>query len=223
METPVKFIALSGKKQVGKDCATQMIREILEKCGLRVAVTAFAEPLKELCINILGLKREYIYGSNEDKNRLTHISWEGFPFEVRTKHATEFWPPLRLYGGEEIKNPAPRCGPMTHREVLQIMGSDIFRTIQDDIWARAPFNRDWSGYDVVILTDCRFPNEKLATEQNGGIVIRLERDTDLIDNHISETALDGAEFDPRFFYKNNSTLEDLSFFVLKSLKTLNLV
>lgn len=228
MESPQRppgtvFIALSGKKQVGKDTATAVAKLICDAHGLNVAVTAFAEPLKELCINILGLKREKVYGSNADKDSLTDISWEGFSYETRTKYAIEFGGTLYLSGGKAIKNPLPRCGLMTHREVLQVMGTDVFRAIKDNVWAHAPFNRDWSEYHVVLLTDCRFPNEKLATEENGGIVIRLERDTDLIDNHPSETALDGAEFDPRFYYKNNGTMEDLSLFVQKVLKTLNLI
>ncbi len=44
----------------------------------------------------------------------------------------------------------------------------------------------------------------------GGIIIRLERDTGIIDKHISETELDGYEgFD--YIVENNSSLGDLIF------------
>jgi len=161
------FIALSGKKQVGKDTATQVMRAILEANGKRVAVTAFAESLKSMCIDILGLKRELVYGTNDDKDTPCHILWDRFSIDVRLKYSNERFededgPPIDL----------PRNGPMTVREVLQVMGTDIFRAIEDDVWARAPFNKDWSNYDVVFLTDCRFPNEKRVIEDHHGVIIR---------------------------------------------------
>lgn len=198
-----QFIAFSGKKQVGKDTATSMLVDILKDRGISTSVTAFAESLKRICIDIVGLKYENVYGSNEQKDSLTHIIWDNFPLEVRLKYAIERDPVM----GDWF----PRCGPMSGREVLQVVGSDIFRMMVDnDVWAKAPFNRAWET-DVVILTDCRFPNEKTIVEQYGGIVIRLERDTGFHDNHISETALDDATFGIKYF--NNGSLEDLKQFV----------
>lgn len=209
------FIALSGKKQVGKDTATQIIKETLEARGYRVGVTAFAEALKEMCINVLGLKRELVYGSNDDKDAPSGILWDGFPLEIRIKRGT-------FERTDDHVGLKSRTGPMTVREVLQIVGTDIFRAIEDDVWARAPFNRDWSGYDVVLLTDCRFPNEKRVTEEHGGVIIRLERQTGFVDNHASETALDDAEFDSAYYYRNDGTLDELRSFVESVLEKLNL-
>jgi len=219
------FIALSGKKQVGKDTATKILRSILESNGKRVAVTAFAEPLKSMCIDILGLNRELVYGTNEDKETLSHVMWDGFPMHVRLKYSNEFTEPQ---GEWElltcVVEKVPRNGPMTVREVLQVMGTDIFRAIDNDVWARAIFNREcWSDFDVVILTDCRFPNEKDVTEYHNGVIIRLERQTGFKDMHPSETALDDASFDPRFSYHNDGSLEDLETFLRHTLKQLNLI
>lgn len=191
------FIAWSGKKQVGKDTATAMAVAMLEKANKRVAVTAFAEPLKNIAINVLGLERELVYGSNADKQNYTHINWDTLPDSIRFK-----------YG----ENGTKRIGPMTVREVLQVLGTDIFREMLEyDVWANSPFRRDWSGYDVVLITDCRFPNEKSIVEHEGGLVIRLVRDTGFTDNHPSETALDDELF--YVLYENNGTLEDLECFV----------
>ena len=208
------FIAMSGKKQVGKDTATTIMKTMLETAGLQVTTTAFAEPLKEMCINILGLKRELVYGSNDDKNTPSSILWDGFSMDIRLKYSNET---------DDDGRDWPRSGPMTVREVLQVMGTDVFRAIYDDVWANAPFNRDWSDYDVVIITDCRFPNEKRVTETRGGAVVRLERNTGYVDNHPSETALDGATFDPRFYYQNNGTLDELTAFARSVLENLNLI
>lgn len=204
------FIAISGKKQVGKDTAAGMLVRLLESRGKTVAVTAFAESLKRMCVEILGLRPEAANGTDEQKNALSHIQWDGFPIGIRLKYSNEF--ARYEYGSftdvpETRAQKLPRSGPMTNREVLQVMGTDIFREIYYDVWAKSPFNRDWSGYDVVILTDCRFPNEKKVTEEAGGVIIRLERSTGFNDDHPSEVALDGYDFKCK--YRNDGSLEDL--------------
>ena len=208
------FIALSGKKQVGKDISGGIIARLLTEQGKTVAFTAFAEALKEMCIGVLGLQRGLVYGTDADKNTPSHIKWDTLPEYIREKYGTE-------PGISDTPNPVrimlPRTGFMTVREVLQIMGTDIFREMfENDIWANSPFRRNWSEYDVVIITDCRFPNEKSVTEAKGGTVIRIERDTGLHDTHASETSLDSAEF--KYHYINNGSLAELEEFLVQVLK-----
>lgn len=207
------FIALSGKKQVGKDTASDMIRRMLEREGKRVAITAFAEPLKDMCVQILGISREGAYGTDAQKNAKSHIMWDNMHQDIRMKYSKE----RDVSFGFQL----PRTGPMTNREVLQVMGTDVFRSIYDNVWAKAPFNRDWSSVDVVILTDCRFPNEKSVTEEAGGVIIRLERETGFSDNHPSEIALDGFSFEN--VYKNDGSLIQLECYLRDLLKNKGLI
>jgi hypothetical protein len=222
-ETPNKtpgtlFIAWSGKKQVGKDTATAFAEKMLIKAGKTVGITAFAESLKDVAINVLGIDRRLVYGSNDDKETPTHILWDTFPMDTRMKYSNESFDE-RVFSGPR---PMHRSGTMTVREVLQVMGTDIFRVMfENDVWAHSPFRRDWAGFDVVFITDCRFPNEKRITEEHGGIIIRLERDTGFMDNHSSETALDDTEFGR--IYSNNGTLNDLRNFVKQTLSELRLL
>lgn len=200
-----KFIGISGKKQTGKDSSAKFIRQILRYKNFSSDTTSFAEPLKEICVDVLGLAHKDVYGTNEQKDSLSHIKWDGFPEEIRIKYANNY-----IMCRDGVADPIPRNGYMTNREVLQVMGTDIFRSIYNDVWARAPFRKIWE-YDVVIFSDVRFPNEKLAIEENGGIVLRLERDTGLEDTHASETALDNTIFEHK--YVNNGSLEDLNNFL----------
>jgi len=217
------YIAWSGKKQVGKDSATDFAKEMLEARGLRVGVTAFAESLKGTAISVLGLERDLVYGSNDDKETPTNILWDNFPMEIRLKYSTEEVE-VEVQRMVLAMQPAPRTGHMTVREVLQVMGTDIFREMfEGDVWANAPFRRDWSEYDVVFLTDCRFPNEKRVTEERGGTVIRLERDTGYVDDHPSETALDDVQFDILFAQSKETTLDELREFVRQTLSELGLL
>jgi len=212
------FIALSGKKQVGKDTSGQIIARLLTEQGKRVAFTAFAEALKEMCIGVLGLQRSLVYGTDADKNTPTHILWDNLPTDIRVKYGQE----IGRVECHTALSRLPRTGFMTVREVLQIMGTDIFREMfENDVWANSPFRRNWSEYDVVVITDCRFPNEKSVTEARGGTVIRIERNTGLNDTHASETSLDNAEFEYR--YVNNGSLAELEAFLKDTLQNAKLL
>ena len=206
------FIAFAGKKQTGKGEAGLAAVALLAEAGKNAVISAFAGPLKDMCVEILGIDRALVYGSNEDKNKPTHIMWDGFSLEIRTKYSA--------YIGDGLFKEA-RTGPMTVREVLQVMGTDVFRAIYSDVWARAPFRKDWGNADVVILADCRFPNEVDETFKHGGLAVKLERDTGLQDDHPSETALDGFEF--AHYYSNNGTLEELKTFVHSKLTEVGLL
>jgi len=203
------FIVLSGKKQTGKDTAALMASKMLYEANKTFKITAFAEVLKDAAITVLGLDRDLVYGTNEDKETPTRVLWDTFPLSIRFKYRETWYMPLR-------------SGPMTIRDVLQVMGTDIFRTMFDfNVWANAPFNRDWGNLDVVIISDCRFPNEKTVTEDHSGVIIRLERKTGLKDGHSSETALDGRTFE--CVYNNNGSMEDLEAFMRGVLQKLNLL
>jgi hypothetical protein len=102
---------------------------------------------------------------------------------------------------------------LTPRTLLQLLGTECGRQIiHPNIWVNALF-ADYdtsSNYDFNwIITDVRFPNEVQAIKDKGGIVIKINRDSDVVDNHSSETALDNYDgFD--FVVDNNGSIDDLT-------------
>ncbi len=90
--------------------------------------------------------------------------------------------------------------------LLQIVGTDIFRKRNPDIWVRVLEDtiREQES-DVAIVTDMRFPNEmRMIMDAFGGKTIKVTRlntdgtpyvAQDRDPNHPSETALDGVAFD----------------------------
>lgn len=133
---------------------------------------SFADMLKmNVCMDVLGLSYEQCYGTDADKNTKTHISWDN------------------ILGSENKGN-------MTAREVMQFVGTDFFRGLYPDVWADSTIRRvQTEGSAFAIITDCRFPNEVEAIQKAGGKVIRLTRNGDGPDAHLSETALDKENFD----------------------------
>jgi len=164
---------------------------------------SFADILKQMCINLLGLTHEQCYGSDEQKNTKTDIRWDNIPGFI-----TEKLPELDEDEAEEIGSIAPYYyktqgklkyhpkGFMTGREVLQIVGTQIFRKLRDDVWVQATIGRILRDAPALaVVTDCRFPNEVKGIQEAGGKVIRLTRNPNPNDEHVSETALDKDNFD----------------------------
>jgi len=95
---------------------------------------------------------------------------------------------------DETKNRMLPCG-RTIRQVLQVVGTDWFRSLWEDCWINAWKRRVAdSDADVIFVPDVRFPNELKAVQDMDGFVIRLMRAPFAEeDQHVSETALDMVE------------------------------
>lgn len=166
----MKIIAFAGRKQSGKTTLCNQIVNFLyelEQLEDLATIYNFADSLKSLCIDILGLTFEQCYGTDEQKNEL-----------------------VNCYRNNK---------QMTAREVLQVVGTDFFRSIQHNVWADATIRKiQQDKPPVALIGDCRFPNEVEAIKQAGGVVIKLNRNV-YNSNHASETALDPENYDHSIF------------------------
>lgn len=216
----VKFITLAGKKQVGKDTSAGMIKELLNPSWTCEAVQAspdgylalkenvhivhFADALKKACNVIFGIPLEDME-TEEGKQKLTHVRW---PLDESGCYEGLGGPPENaMWAPYDGQPPGPKF--MTVREILQFVGTDLFRNQLDpDIWVESVFRQPWAEDDIVIIADARFPNEAdFALEH--GILIGINRDTGIVsDGHKSETALDDYS-DYHYVVDNNSSFADL--------------
>lgn len=107
--------------------------------------------------------------------------------------------------------------PKKDGPLLQLLGTEWGREqFGDDVWVDDLYYRildkDSSGYDYVLVDDCRFQNELELLKSLSGISIRLDLDRDIRkqrcpawrenDSHPSETQLDDAAFTARFNVEN---------------------
>jgi hypothetical protein len=107
--------------------------------------------------------------------------WENMFDEVRE----EFSRPRR--GSGKVK---PAMGRMTAREVLQCVGTQLFRKMDSSCWARGLVSTiEKDGFALNVVTDARFPNEISIATERGAKAIRLLRAPHEAD-HESELALD---------------------------------
>jgi hypothetical protein len=108
-----------------------------------------------------------------------------------------------VYGWEGLKERSPDI-----RGLLQRFGTEVGREMFDeDFWVDYALNSIPDGGRAVIA-DVRYPNEADAIKALGGKVYRVLRNgVGPANDHASEHALDGYEFDGQI--DNNGTLEGL--------------
>lgn len=182
---------------------------------------SFADLLKQtVCIDLLGLSWEQCYGTDDQKNSLTHLRWEDMPGVITNKNNWSTYTAAIQEWGLKINEP----GQMTAREVMQFTGTEIFRKMYHNVWAQSTVNRilkDESKFAVI--TDCRFPNEVEAVQKAGGKVIRFNRCPYPDDDHDSETALDPVNYDWNNFDavidNSNMSISDQNGAVYKTLES----
>ena len=104
----------------------------------------------------------------------------------------------QCYGDDTAKNSITNIEwegkKLSARDVMQFVGTDIFRKMKQDVWSSATVNKIlMEAPKLAIVADCRFPNEVDAVKNAGGIVIKLTRNPYNSD-HASETALDDNNY-----------------------------
>lgn len=159
----MKIIAFSGRKQSGKSTSGEFLQahSALENKGVKIY--AFADRLKkDICIDILGMNMEQCYGTDEQKNTPTNVTWEG--------------------------------KKLTAREVMEVVGTEIFRNLKKDVWVSATINLIKKEQpEIACIVDVRFPDEVDAIHEIGGKVVRLTRNPFNSKNSI-ECALDPCNY-----------------------------
>jgi hypothetical protein len=164
-----------------------------------IKLYSFADALKQkVCIDVLGLTHEQCFGTDEDKNSATHLKWEDMPGVTTEKTPQDVVDKEvagrlgkyyeKILGGMVYHAP----GIMTAREVMQFVGTEIFRKMYANVWVDACLRQIEKDNPVIaLICDVRFPNEAdgiLAIE--GGTIMKFTRCVNPNDKHESETALD---------------------------------
>jgi hypothetical protein len=115
--------------------------------------------------------------------------------------------PFEHFNDESLKETMNRKWNKTPRQLLQIVGTDLFRNRFDknfwlllfENWFLKQENKN------IVCTDVRFQNEADLIKKLGGILIRINRPLLHTDNHESEQ-LNIQNYD--YEIENNSTLEN---------------
>lgn len=245
------IIGFSARKQGGKGTMCKFIEKnadaLFGGIGMKVKTYSMAGPLKETCRKVLGLTYEQCYGTDDDKNSLTKYLWENMPHYPRLlekerekarleieKEYENKWPIVRLIDNL-MGVPASRVenmvwfripkGQMTARQVLQEVGTGVFRTMYANVWNEACIRAiKEDNANVALIDDIRFPDEAEATKAAGGKVIRLTRAPFAAqDEHPSETSMDKYTNFDAVIPNGNLSPNDSCSYLVKHLQKMGMV
>lgn len=216
----MNIIALMGRSKSGKDTAGKMLVDLMPPGQVRTL--AFADKLKDVCMDLYGLTWEDVY-TEEGKSRVLEDlpclkcpSCGSLHIEPASQH-------LSCRGCGALGERSGFESRWTPRMILQHVGTEGCRTVDPNVWVKFALRqaaRHLEGHlveaaKIVTITDCRFLSEAEAVWRAGGEVWRIRRpSTDRaaqgLAGHASETEMDTIP-DVRFQHviSNDGTLDNL--------------
>lgn len=233
------IVGIVGKKQSGKDTVCNIIRYLswTKSANLEVAPNAkhFFYVTNTSNVPVISIWEKHSWAEKLKQCAAIILGCNSSAFEVESIKESFTNIPINNKEGE----------PMTYREFLQALGTEVGRTIDTDLWVKTMmdmYTREFSSYPSYgtdeygntvfvsmnevephwIMPDTRFPNEVKAIKDRGGIVIKVNRDTGLEDSHISEHALDDYN-DYDYVIDNNGTIGELIVKVATMMETLEVL
>lgn len=207
-------IALMGKSKSGKDTAGAM----LTAHDPRGATIAFADKLKEVCMDLFGLSLKDVY---TDAGKAQPLDGKAHALRLPcwTCMACGSLDCAKVAASQIVCHACTMVGEpqafqafWTPRTILQYLGTEGVRFIDENVWVRHALAKakmllndftpgELQGFKTVparsfvAITDCRFRSEAEAIWKAGGQVWRIRRPaTDRaaqgIAGHASETEMD---------------------------------
>lgn len=127
------------------DNSPEMVSFKEKNVWTHVKHVGFADILKNSVCDLFSIPRELAYGTNDQKNSLTHIKW---------KDIKDFLPEYK----KTRENYAKEF--LSIRELLEIFGTDVCRKFDDNCHIKSGYaSLLESNPDIGIICDMRFDNE----------------------------------------------------------------
>ena len=212
------ILAMSGRKGAGKNTIAKFIEQhYASRVGGNVDdlvfECSFADTLKQFCIDVLGLSYESCYGTDGQKDAPTQYKWESATWllrwkfgsrvisyshgDVDYKHQSDPNILMRAFHSHDGVPRGYQSGPMSGRQIMQILGTDLIRETFGNVWADATIRSiKKQSKPLSVITDNRFPSEvDIILRETSGYVIRLSRSPHgFSDIHPSEASLDNYDW-----------------------------
>jgi dephospho-CoA kinase len=132
---------------------------------------------------------------------------KSFAYPLKKTCSYLFNIPFHYFENQELKEKMIEEWEMSPRQIMQKVGTDMFRhQIEDTFWIRHLFH-DINVQSNIVITDIRFLNEIIMVQKYNGILIYIERNNNICkDEHESENQ-DLIKY-ADFYLQNNSSIND---------------
>lgn len=196
------IIGLSGKARSGKDTMAAILIK-----NFNFERFSFADTLKNEVSKCFDIELKYFHDDNlkdseynfEIKQQNIEKLYSSFEQSLETIFPEDKKDKVFSFVGKKTKTP---------RELLQVIGTDLARNcLDDEIWIKLGKKRLKNvKADNIIITDCRFENERKAIKDMGGNLGLVKREgLSSSSSHISENQF-GNDADYDYIFLNNGTL-----------------
>lgn len=183
MEKRYNLIGFAGRARSGKTSLCKFLQK--EKDAKIVTIASY---LKKLCCEVLSMNMNTLL-EYKDNNTELNFTFDNAAYKILNDRTGI---PLDILH-QELNNVIIH----TIREMLQVVGTNVIRKYNSN-WHVDQMREEILSYDnntMVVIDDVRFPNERQAIEELGGIILFIIRPSfDYISNHISETSLKWYNF-----------------------------
>lgn len=198
------IIGLGGNKGAGKNTAANVL---INKYNF--TEVPFARPLKALCSYVFDIEFKYfddpilketpfkklIWLNKSDINALIFTANKLCTDPTKSKKLM-----LEVSKNKCLHSP---------REMLQFVGTDLFRDCVHPLYWCEEYKNEVSKYDKVVTPDVRFPNERETIRNLNGSLILIKRENFVqTDSHISENIL-GKDSEYNTVLVNNKDITHL--------------
>jgi hypothetical protein len=181
------IILIAGKKRSGKNYTAEMLQSMLLKKNISCETFSFAEPLKDIVAKTFLISQSELedYKNNPNRYKIMLKDNEG----SNSRILTDF------------------------RQVLNDLGTPIMKSyFGDNIWVNLTENKiKKSQSKVIIISDFRFPVEKLQMKDIKVITIRVNKEGLEPSNLVSENSLNDFVFD----YEIDNNVEGYSKLIIQ--------
>jgi hypothetical protein len=197
------FVGFVAEKESGKTTTFNFIKELLPQARELM----LAEHLKETCAKAFNLSLAFLESQAERKKIFSD------PIVLTRDHIKTISDSFEMTLSEQEVNKHVDFKLTTTRQILQYVGTDILRAVEDDIHLRWAMRRAPKA-DVYVVTDIRFPNEfAFFDNKDNFLPFYIERkkstEADASAAHASETHIPNLRKLCLAEIINNGTLEDL--------------
>ena len=174
------IIGICGSKGHGKDtCGDYFVK------NYGFIKYNFADPIKDISKILFNLNKDQLYGN---KKEIIDKRYNMSPREIYQKLGTEF--------GQSI---IYKLFPNLNRD--KIIWLELCKQFIE--------NQNSIGNNNIVICDVRFKHEIDFIKSLNGKIIKVKKDIENKDKHISETQINNYDNDIDYFIENNNNIEDL--------------
>lgn len=237
------LIGICGKKQTGKDTVAKMIAYIIRKGVTQasynewaklfdneetkdICIFHFADKVKDICSDLFGIDRDKFDIEKYKDEMYFDFDRKEFvnPYDINNNSKYKYKQIISIddLKKEDINSYIRKNNNkilFTLRTLMQYVGTEIGRNkLFDKVWISYCLNKaeDYRNtYGFAIVADVRFENEAKAIQENyRGFVIKLTRNNNMNDSHISEN---GVNIDTDYVIDNTGITKFTLFYKVREI------